>query len=95
MGSISKSREIGIVNSPFAHLDDPLYVPTWKRLAELIGHLDFLFLGDDPTDHTHFNLSAFCWSDRFLKSLGGVGIDVFADDRSAGLYSRWSSSSSQ
>ncbi len=26
--------------------DDPLYFPTWKRLAELIGHLDFLFLAD-------------------------------------------------
>jgi transposase len=26
--------------------DDPLYFPTWKRLAQLIGHLDFLFLAD-------------------------------------------------
>lgn len=26
--------------------DDPTYVPTWKRLAQLIGHRDFLFLAD-------------------------------------------------
>ena len=26
--------------------DDPLYFPTWKRLVQLIGHLDFLFLAD-------------------------------------------------
>lgn len=26
--------------------DDPIYIPTWKRLAEVIGHTDFLFLAD-------------------------------------------------
>ena len=26
--------------------DDPIYVPSWKRLAEIIGHTDFLFLAD-------------------------------------------------
>ncbi|MEP0879924.1 IS1634 family transposase [Funiculus sociatus GB2-M2] len=26
--------------------DDPTYVPTWKRLAQIIGHHDFLFLAD-------------------------------------------------
>lgn len=26
--------------------DDPIYVPTWKRLAQIIGHRDFLFLAD-------------------------------------------------
>ncbi|MEP0834403.1 IS1634 family transposase [Microcoleus sp. AS-A8] len=35
--------------------DDPLYVPTWKRLAEIIGHTDFLFLADSK---------ACSWSNR-------------------------------
>ena len=35
--------------------DDPLYVPTWKRLAEIIGHTDFLFLADSK---------ASSWSNR-------------------------------
>ncbi len=44
--------------------DDPLYVPTWKRLAELIGHLDFLFLAD---------CKASSWSNRGqLDREGGI-----------------------
>lgn len=35
--------------------DDPVYVPTWKRLAEIIGHTDFLFLADSK---------ASSWSNR-------------------------------
>lgn len=35
--------------------DDPLYVPTWKRLAQIIGHSDFLFLADSK---------ASSWSNR-------------------------------
>ena len=26
--------------------DDPLYLPTWRRLVEIIGHADFLVVGD-------------------------------------------------
>jgi transposase len=35
--------------------DDCVYVPTWKRLAEIIGHTDFLFLADSK---------ASSWSNR-------------------------------
>jgi transposase len=44
--------------------DDPLYFPTWKRLAELIGHLDFLFLAD---------CKASSWSNRAqIDREGGI-----------------------
>ena len=44
--------------------DDPLYVPTWKRLAEIIGHLDFLFLAD---------CKASSWSNRAeIDREGGI-----------------------
>ena len=44
--------------------DDPLYFPTWKRLAELIGHLDFLFLAD---------CKASSWSNRAqIDQEGGI-----------------------
>jgi len=35
--------------------DDPIYLPTWKRLAKIIGHSDFLFLADSK---------ASSWSNR-------------------------------
>ena len=44
--------------------DDPLYFPIWKRLAELIGHLDFLFLAD---------CKASSWSNRGqIDRAGGI-----------------------
>jgi transposase len=44
--------------------DDPLYFPSWKRLAELIGHLDFLFLAD---------CKASSWSNRAqIDREGGI-----------------------
>jgi transposase len=44
--------------------DDPLYFPTWKRLAQLIGHLDFLFLAD---------CKASSWSNRAqIDREGGI-----------------------
>jgi transposase len=44
--------------------DDPLYVPTWKRLAEIIGHTNFLFLADSK---------ASSWSNRGqIDQQGGV-----------------------
>jgi len=44
--------------------DDPLYFPTWKRLAELIGHKDFLFLAD---------CKASSWSNRAqIDREGGI-----------------------
>ena len=44
--------------------DDPLYFPTWNRLAELIGHLDFLFLAD---------CKASSWSNRGeIDRAGGI-----------------------
>ena len=47
--------------------DDPLYVPTWQRLAEVIGHTDFLFLAD---------CKASSWANRALIN-GGGGIYCF------------------
>ena len=47
--------------------DDPLYLPTWKRLAQLIGHRDFLFLAD---------CKASSWSNRALIDREG-GIYCF------------------
>ncbi len=35
--------------------DDPIYLPTWQRLAKIIGHTDFLFLADSK---------ASSWSNR-------------------------------
>lgn len=44
--------------------DDPLYFPTWKRLTELIGHKDFLFLAD---------CKAASWSNRAkIDREGGI-----------------------
>ncbi len=44
--------------------DDPLYAPTWKRLVELIGHKDFLFLAD---------CKASSWSNRAeIARNGGI-----------------------
>lgn len=44
--------------------DDPLYVSTWKRLAQIIGHTDFLFLADSK---------ASSWSNRGqIAQLGGI-----------------------
>lgn len=44
--------------------DDPLYVPTWKRLAQIIGHSDFLFLADSK---------ASSWSNRGqIDQEGGI-----------------------
>ena len=47
--------------------DDSLYFPTWKGLAELIGHLNFLFLAD---------CKASSWANRALINRGG-GIYCF------------------
>ena len=44
--------------------DDPLYLPTWRRLVELIGHKDFLFLAD---------CKASSWSNRAqIDREGGI-----------------------
>ena len=44
--------------------DDPQYVPTWKRLAQIIGHSDFLFLADSK---------ASSWSNRGqIDQEGGI-----------------------
>ncbi len=44
--------------------DDPIYIPTWKRLAEIIGHTDFLFLADSK---------ASSWSNRGqIDRAGGI-----------------------
>ena len=44
--------------------DDPVYVPTWKRLAQIIGHSDFLFLADSK---------ASSWSNRGqIDQQGGI-----------------------
>lgn len=44
--------------------DDPLYFPTWKRLASIIGHRDFLFLAD---------CKASSWSNRGqIDRAGGI-----------------------
>ena len=44
--------------------DDPLYFPTWERLASVIGHKDFLFLAD---------CKASSWSNRAqIDREGGI-----------------------
>ncbi len=44
--------------------DDTLYVPTWKRLAQIIGHSEFLFLADSK---------ASSWSNRGqIDQHGGI-----------------------
>ncbi len=37
--------------------DDPIYIPTWKRLAEVIGHTDFLFLAGSKASSVFDKLS--------------------------------------